>query len=157
MIQEKGTSENKAEKKISLEDIIKKVLTDKGINNDIAYDSNVRALRRAFGRLFERLGSDIEIYKHNGVIEFAESEVPIMKSILFQLYNNKGIIADFVNGGKKNKRVTSNDAYEFLELLKEEIEKAETEEKKEEMIHMLDFFNDLFYGLLYVVWKNVIS
>ena len=143
-MQEKGTSKNESEKKVSLEDIIKRVLTDKGMDNDNAYDSNVRALRRAFSRLFDRLGSDIETYKHNGIIEFAESEVPFMKSLLIQLYDNKGIIADFVNGGKKNKKFTSEDAREFLEQLEEEIEKTESEEKKEELEEMMVFFGQLF-------------
>lgn len=140
-MQEKGKSESEAEKRISLEDIIKRVLDDKGMN--YTYDANARALRRAFSRLFERLGSDIETYKHNGVIEFVESEVPFMKSLLSQLYDNKGIIAEFVNS-KKNKKFSSEDVREFLELLEEEIEKTESEEKKEELADMGMFFSNLF-------------
>lgn len=142
-MQEKKTTKGEVEKSVSLEDIIKRVLDDKGIDV-ITYESNVRALRRAFIRLFERLGSDLEIYKYNGVIAFTELEVPFMKSLLFQLYDNKGIIADFVNGGKKNKKFSSEDVRKFLELLDEEMAKTESEENKKELEMMRVFFSNLF-------------
>lgn len=143
-MQEKRTSEGEAEKMVSLEDIIKRVLDDKKIEYDKTNDSNVRSLRRAFERLLKRLGSDIERYKYNGVIEFVEEEVPFMKSLLSQLYDNRGIIADFVNGGKKSKKFSSKEVREFLDILKEEIEKAESDEKKNELEGMDNFFSEIF-------------
>lgn len=143
-MEEMNTSKNELKKRISLEDAIKKVLDDKKIEYVKTNDSNVRCLRRAFERLLKRLGSDIERYKHNGVIEFAEEEMPFMKSLLSQLYDNKGIIADFVNGGKKSKRFSSKEVREFLDILTEEIEKAESDVKKNELEDMGKFFSEIF-------------
>lgn len=90
------------------------------------------------------MGSDIERYKHNGVIVFVEEEVPFMKSLLSQLYDNKGIIADFVNGGKKSKRFSSKEVREFLDILMKEIEKAESDAEKNELEDMGKFFSEIF-------------
>ncbi len=143
-MEEMNASKSESPKRISLEEIIKKVLDDKKIKYEISIDSNVRNLRRAFERLLKRLGSDIERYKHNGVIEFAEEETPFMKSLLSQLYDNKGIIADFVNGGKKGKRFSSKEVREFLDILTKEIDKAESDVKKEELEDVAEFFSEIF-------------
>lgn len=132
------------EKKISLEEIIKMVLDDKALGYDKCGDTNVRRLRRAFERLLERLGSNKEVFKQNGVIAFSEWEVPFMKSLLSQLYSNEGIIANFVNSGKKNIKFSSNEVRNFLDILLKEAEKAESDEKKEELEEMGMFFSQLF-------------
>lgn len=129
---------------ISLEQIIKMVLDDKKIDYDSTNDPNVRSLRRAFDKLFERLGSDKEIFKRNGVIAFSEWEVPLIKSLLFQLYDHNGIISEFVNASKKNKKFSSDEVRSFLDILHKEAENAESDEKKEELEDMGMFFSHLF-------------
>lgn len=132
-------------KNIPLDSIIKKVLDSKGVQyNEAGSDSNIAALRRAFYRLLERLGSDKERFKENGKYLFAEQEVPFMIALLTQLYDNNGIIADFVNGGKKSKKFSSREVREFLDILLEEIEKAESDEKKNELEEMGEFFSEIF-------------
>ncbi len=130
---------------IPLDSIIKKVLNSKGITYDVAgSDSNIVALRRAFYRLLDRLGSDKERFKENGKYLFAEQEVPFMMTLLTQLYDNHGIIADFVNGAKKGDRFSAREVQEFLDDLKEEIEKAESDEKKNDYEDMHFFFSEIF-------------
>lgn len=130
---------------IPLDSIIKEVLNSKGISYNVAgSDSNIAALRRAFYRLLERLGSDKEKFKENGKYLFAEQEVPFMKTLLTQLYDNHGIIADFVNGAKKGEKFSANEVYEFLDAFKKEIEKAESDKIKNDLSDMLLFFSDLF-------------
>ena len=132
-------------KTIPLDSIIKKVLDNKGVQYDEAgSDSNIIALRRAFYRLLERLGSDKERFKENGKYLFAEQEVPFMIVLLTQLYDNNGIIADFANRTKKIEKFLAREVYEFLDTLKKEIEKAESDEKKYDLRDMLIFFTDLF-------------
>lgn len=132
-------------KTIPLDSIIKKVLDSKGaLDNEAGSDSSIVALRRAFYRLLERLGSDKEILKENGKYLFAEQEIPFMMALLTQLYDNRGIIADFVNGTKKSEKFSAKEVYEFLYALKEEIEKVESDEKKNNLSDILTFFSDLF-------------
>ena len=131
-------------KDITLDEIIKEVLREKGREYDQSNDSNAVALRRAFFRLIERLGSDKEVFKVNGKYLFNETEIPFMKSLLIQLYGNTGVIADFVNKGKKNKKFSSKEVREFLDTLNQEAEKAESELEKADLIDMGMFFSNLF-------------
>lgn len=157
-MQKKSGSREEPCKTISLDSIIRKFLQSKGaINNESGSDSSIVTLRRTFYRLLERLGSDREVLKENGKYLFAEEEAPFMMALLTQLYDNHGIIADFVNGTKKGERFSAREVHEFLDTLKEEIEKAESDEKKYDYEDMYAFFVIFFFGRLCVRLKSVIN
>lgn len=130
-------------KKVSLQEIIESVLGDKGVEYDIANDSTVRSLQRAFDRLIEKLGSDKEVLKHGGRnIEFEESEIPFMKVLISQLYDGRGLIGEFANDGNRNRLFSSKDVRELIQSLIDEAEKTGMSEY--ELKEIAKFFDNIF-------------
>lgn len=130
-------------KKTTLKTIIEYVLDDKNISYNKTDDATVKSLSRAFYKFIEKLGSDKEMLKCGGHnYEFVESEVPFMKIIISQLYDNKGIIAEFTNGRKGNKVFSSKDVYDLIESLGKEADKVGVNEN--EIERMVDFFSKIF-------------
>lgn len=130
--------------KITLKTIIESVLEDKNVKDDSnTYEANIKNLNRAFTRLIEKLGNDKEILKRGErYFEFEESEVPFMKVLLSQLYDNKGIIAEFTNERKRNKKFSSIEVYEFIESLKDIADSEGLDENDIE--RMVEFFSKIF-------------
>ena len=127
--------------KVSLLYIIQEVLADKNIPAD---PTNERALRRAFERLLERIGSDKSALKNDrNQFEFNVADVPFMKRILTQLYENKGIIAEFVNEHRQ-KNFSSEETHNLIQSL---IDEADAEGWTEtELKDMAYFLSMLFYA-----------
>lgn len=130
--------------KITLKTIIESVLEDKNVKDDSnTYEANIKYLNRAFTRLIEKLGNDKETLKRGErYFEFEESEVPFMKVLLSQLYDNKGIIAEFTNERKRNKKFSSIEVYEFIESLKDIADSEGLDENDIE--RMVEFFSKIF-------------
>jgi hypothetical protein len=128
--------------KISLQGIIEGVLDDKGVAYEATNDSNVRTLRRAFNRLIERLGGDKEMLQKGGSFEFHESEVPFMKVVIGQLYDGRGLIAQFTNERNLNMNFSSKDVSELIRSLVKEADKDGA--SKEELNEMVYFFSNIF-------------
>lgn len=131
-------------KKITLRTIIESVLEDKNVKDDSnTYEANIKNLNRAFNRLIEKLGNDKEILKRGQrYFEFEESEVPFIKVLLSQLYDNKGIIAEFTNERKRNKKFNSTEVNELIESLKDIASNEGMDEN--EINRMVDFFSTIF-------------
>ena len=107
--------------KITLLKIIEAVLEDKGVEPD---DSDVRRLRRGFNRLIEKLGGDKEALKsHDGIFEFQEAEIPFMKTIIAQLYDDRGLVAQFANERNRNKNFSSKDVHLLIQSILDEADK----------------------------------
>lgn len=129
-------------KKITLRTIIESVIDDNG-GGSVSRESDIRGLSRKFFKLIEKLGSDKEVLKQeNNHFEFDESEVPFMKVIISQLYNDKGIIARFTNDRKQNGGYSSDDVHELIQSLINEADKEGFNEN--EQYEMALFFNMLF-------------
>ena len=130
--------------KITLKTIIESVLEDKNVKDDSnTYEANIKNLNRAFTRLIEKLGNDKETLKRGErYFEFEESEVPFMKVLLSQLYDNKGIIAEFTNERKRNKKFNSADVIELIESLKDIADNEDMDENEKN--RMVEFFSTLF-------------
>lgn len=130
-------------KKVSLQTIIKSVLDDKGVKYDIANDSTVRSVRRAFDRLIGKLGSDKEVLKYGGRnMEFEEPEIPFMKVLISQLYDGSGLIGEFANECNRNKAFSSKDVRELIQSLIDEAEKTGMSEN--ELTEIAKFFDNIF-------------
>lgn len=128
--------------KFSLQEIIENVLDDKKVAYETTNDSNVRMLRRAFNRLIERLGGDKEMLQKGGNFEFQKSEVPFMKVLLGQLYDERGLIAQFTNERNKNTKFSSKAVHELIQSLLDEADKDGASE--EELNEMARFFTSIF-------------
>lgn len=131
------------QEKITLEKIIKEVLEDHGEKDSVSYEANMRRVRRAFDILIERLGSNKEALKHGGKnIEFKESEKSFMKVIISQLYDNEGIVAEFVNERNRDKTFSSKDVRKLIQALIDEADKTGMNEL--ELIYLAQFFSNIF-------------
>ena len=126
--------------KISLQEIIEKVLNDKGIDYEKMNDANVRRLRRAFDKLIERLGSNKEILKDSeGNFLFQKEDVPFMKIIIEQLYDENGLISKFLN---KNTYFSSKDVRNLIQSIIDEADKGGASENELKEIAL--FFSSIF-------------
>ena len=114
--------------KVSLQKIIDVVLEEKGMRDYVGYDSIVRSVRRGFDKLLESLGGSKEELKDDGrKISFDESDVPFMKVIIEQLYEKKGMMANFLDEGSN---VSSTDVRDLImSIIEEESERGVTEDE----------------------------
>lgn len=127
--------------KYTLKEIIESVLDDQGRKYVKENDSNVRALQRAFDKLIQKLGSDKEVLKRGGKnMEFDKSELPFMKVLITQLYDNEGIIAEFVNEGEKQFSVAQ--VHMLVESLLNEAYKEGM--NGPDLKKLADFFTNIF-------------
>lgn len=129
--------------KIVIVEVEKKKDKDYNKNLDVQFDNKVKNTERAFGRLIERLGSEKEILKHGGKnMEFDQSELPFMKIILSQLYDNTGIIAEFANKRNRNKKFSSKEVHTMIQSLIDEADKSGMNE--DELIDLAQFLSSIF-------------
>lgn len=129
--------------RITLEEIIKMVLDDKGIEYEKTNDSTIRKLRRAFFRLIERLGGEKEEFKtEKGKYEFHEKEIYFMKALINQLYDSNSIITQFVDERHRDKVFSSKEIRAFIMSVLDELEKDGANEEDLEL--MAEFFNIQF-------------
>lgn len=105
------------EKKYSLNKIMKEVIEEKhrmyGINQDGIYESKIKSMSRWFKILIKKLGGDVEVLKNDkNNFEFKE-EYFIVKFILSQFYDEKGMIYNFVID--KNKNFSSREVHKLIQ------------------------------------------
>ena len=129
---------------VSLQQIIDMVLEEtpntSGLDN---YDNEKRRLYRKFERLIEKLGADKEtVKKGSRNYEFPETEVPVMKVLLSQLYSEHGVVAEFVNRKERKDRFSSENVEELIDSLLNEVNKAGVDEG--EYIEMANFFARIY-------------
>ena len=123
--------------KISLQNVIETVLTEKGMELE---EGIVRGLRRGFYRFLERVGGDKETLKDGGrTIVFDGFEVSFMKTIIRQLYDGKGLIAKFTD---ERSDVSSMDIRNLIQSIIDEERNAGVSD--EELVHLALFLNNKF-------------
>lgn len=133
--------------KTSLGKVIKMILEENPESYNDSSGSNEKRLRRAFERLLEALGGDInELKAGSRRIEFEESELSFIMAIIRQLNTEDSVVNKLVD---KNSEITYRDVSDFIQLV------IDTEEKKEdvtdeELIELMVFMANMFsYAPLY--------
>lgn len=110
---------------ITLGSIISEILKELGQDDQQSVDSLSVAMRRGFSKFLKMIGGDVELLKNDKKrIEFTKEEKPVIKKILFEVYQKQGIIFDYMNKYKKNETMSARELQEFIQEVIDEADRA---------------------------------
>lgn len=124
-------------KQKTLGSIIKEVLSELDAENE----ASIRQCRRNFKKLIENLGGNIDDMKNSqDSIRFDEEEVPVIKSIIRQIFlSNNDVINSFLS--YKDKDITPEMVNLFIEQVADEFYDSENSVEKDKLKRYL---SDIF-------------
>ena len=108
------------------------MLEEKGI---ALGDGVSKSMRRGFEAFLTTIDSNKDLLKNDKqYIVFTDKEKPLIKRILCQIYDKKGIIVDYIDQHKANEQVSSQEIRKFIQSIIDEADKEGFEEFELEQI-----------------------
>lgn len=136
----------------SLYEIVNDVIDEKiaekrdnavGENSYDTWDNDAKRLQRNFYSLIENLGTTKETLKGDAkTFQFHEKERFVIKYILSQIYDQKGLIYDFAMSKNKGEKFKSRKVHKMVQELCDAAEKDGM--KESELIELVEFFSNIF-------------
>lgn len=128
----------------SLYELINEVIDEKVVKNgDDNSDSSAKRLQRNFYSLIKNLGSTKDALKGDAKsIQFQDKERFVIKYILSQIYDKKGLIYDFAMSNNKDEKFKSRKVHKMIEELCDAAVEDGMEER--ELLQLVEYFSDIF-------------